>query len=84
MSVPLAIAIYFILWWLTFFTVLPLGAQSTHEAGEAVVPGTDPGAPRIHNLGKKALMAAAIAAVLWVGVYWAVTNDVFHLFSARP
>ena len=52
MSVPLAIAIYLILWWLTFFTVLPIGAQSTHEAGEAVVPGTEPGAPRVHNLGK--------------------------------
>jgi predicted secreted protein len=84
MSLPLGVAIYIILWWLTFFTVLPLGAQSYHEADEQHVPGTDRGAPRVHDLRKKALIAAGIAALLWIGVYWAITNDVFHLFSDQP
>ncbi|HYD85869.1 MAG TPA: DUF1467 family protein [Vitreimonas sp.] len=81
MSPFLGIAIYLILWWLAFFTMLPIGAQSHHEAGEEVVPGAERGAPRVHKLGQKALWAAGIAAVLWLGVAWAVSVD---LFEMRP
>jgi predicted secreted protein len=80
MSVPLAIAIYLILWWLSFFLLLPVGAQSLHEADEMAVPGVDRGAPKAHNLGMKALAAAAIAAVLWLGVAWAISRDLFDVF----
>lgn len=79
MSIPLAIAVYLILWWLAFFTVLPLGATSSHEAGEDVSPGSEPGAPKAHRLGFKAALAAGIAAVLWLGVAWAVAADVFAM-----
>ena len=80
MSPFLSVAIYLILWWLAFFMMLPLGAQSLHEADEAAVPGVDRGAPRSHNLGAKALMAGGIAAVLWLGVAWAISVDLFSLF----
>jgi predicted secreted protein len=80
-SLFLSIAIYIILWWLAFFALLPIGAQSHHEAGEEVVRGAERGAPRVHNLVRKALYAAAVAAVLWVGVAWAVSID---LFGVRP
>lgn len=79
MNFFLGAAIYIICWWLVFFTVLPLGARSLHEAGEDVPRGSEPGSPRAHGLGKKALIAAAIAAVLWLGVAWAVTNDVWNM-----
>ena len=39
MNLFLGIAIYVILWWLSFFTMLPMGAQSLHEAGEDGAPG---------------------------------------------
>ncbi len=77
MNVPMSIAIYILLWWLAFFTMLPLGARSPHEADEQTVPGVDRGAPRMHNLRLKALLAAGIAALLWLLVYWAVTHDFF-------
>ena len=83
MTIPLGVAIYFILWWLAFFMLLPLGAQSLHEAGEAGVPGIEPGAPRSHQLGRKALWAAGLAAVLWVVVYVAIANDVFRMYGGR-
>ena len=72
-------AVFTILWWLAFFLMLPIGAQSAHEAGESVAPGSEVGAPRVHRLGMKALWAAAIAAVLWLGVAWAVHADLFHM-----
>ena len=40
----LAVAIYFVLWWIVLFAVLPWGVESQEEAGE-VSPGSDPGAP---------------------------------------
>ena len=44
MSLTTAIAIYFIIWWVVLFAVLPWGVRSQEESG-AVAPGTDPGAP---------------------------------------
>lgn len=79
MSLFLSAAIYVILWWLSFFMLLPLGAQSHYEADEEIVPGAERGAPKAHNLGKKALWACAIAAVLWLGVFWAVSVDLFSM-----
>lgn len=81
MSLFLSIAIYIILWWLAFFVMLPMGATSHHEAGEEIVPGAERGAPRVHNLARKALYAAGVAAVLWAGVAWAVSVD---LIGMRP
>jgi predicted secreted protein len=75
----LGIAIYLILWWLAFFTMLPMGAQSLHEAGEEGAPGIERGAPKVHGLGRKAILATAISAVLWLGVAWAISIDLFGM-----
>ena len=37
-----AIAIYFLIWWIVLFAVLPWGVRAQ---GEDSPPGTDPGAP---------------------------------------
>ncbi len=52
MSIATAIAIYFIIWWMVLFAVLPWGVRGQHESG-AVAPGTDPGAPAIPMLKRK-------------------------------
>lgn len=57
-----AIAIYFILWWLSLFIVLPFGIRSQHETGE-YTQGTDPGAPVLPLLGRKLIATTVIAAV---------------------
>lgn len=79
MSPLLGIAIYVITWWLSFFVMLPMGAQSHHEAGEVTIPGTERGAPKVHNIRKKALYAAGIAAVVWVGIAWAISVDLWNM-----
>lgn len=79
MNFFLGAAIYIITWWLVFFTVLPMGARSLHEGGDDVPRGSEPGSPKSHDLGKKALIAAAIAAVVWLGVAWAITNDIWNM-----
>jgi predicted secreted protein len=71
MSIGSFIALYFIIWWLTLFAVLPFGVRSQQESGETVT-GSDPGAPAIMRLGRIALINSAVAfailAVVW-GVY---------------
>ena len=47
MTTPMAIAIYFTIWWIVLFAILPWGVRSQHEDGE-VVAGTDPGARSRH------------------------------------
>ncbi len=65
-----AFAIYFVLWWLSLFLVLPFGVRSQLEAGK-VAPGTDPGSPaRVHIarvlLGTSVLSALLLAAFIWL------------------
>lgn len=81
MNLFLGVAIYVILWWLAFFTMLPMGAQSLHEADEASVPGVERGAPKSHQLGLKAMIATGIAALVWLFVAWAISVD---LMGMRP
>jgi len=81
MNLFLGLAIYVILWWLAFFAMLPLGAQSLHEADEQSVPGVERGAPKSHRLRLKMALASGIAAVLWLGVAWAISVDLFRVYG---
>jgi predicted secreted protein len=69
MSAPLSIAVYFTIWWVTLFAVLPFGVKSSAEAGEANLPtGADPGAPVAPYLGRKALATTIVAAILFAAL----------------
>ena len=58
MTLASAIAIYFIIWWLVLFIVLPFGIRNAHETGETVEEGNEPGAPTNPRLVQKAVAAA--------------------------
>jgi predicted secreted protein len=63
-SVTTAIAIYFIIWWLALFLVLPFGVHSQHEES-AFAPGTDPGAPILPRIAAKLVWTTILAGVLF-------------------
>jgi len=65
MNIMLGVAIYFILWWTVLFAVLPWGVRSHQEAGIAPGEGTDPGAPVLPQLLKKALITTLVSGVLF-------------------
>ena len=64
MSVTSGFAIYFVLWWLTLFLVLPFGIRSQGEAGEHV-PGSDPGAPVTSRIAWRLLWNTVLSAVIF-------------------
>ena len=68
MPVTTGIAIFFLIWWIVLFAVLPWGVRSQHEGGE-MVPGTDPGAPTSFRLGRKLLWTTLVAAVIYAVCY---------------
>jgi predicted secreted protein len=62
---------FLILWFLALFCLLPVGL------GAGLDPDT--GAPLSPRLGLKAMLAAAIAAVLWIGFYALIVLKVVDL-----
>jgi len=68
MSLVSSIAIYFVLWWLCLFVVLPFGVRSQHEAN-AVAPGTEPGAPITPFLLRRVIATTLLSALIFAGIY---------------
>jgi predicted secreted protein len=59
-----AVAVYFTMWWIVLFAILPLGVRSLHEEGETP-EGSDPGAPMAPMLLKKAVLTTVVSSVLF-------------------
>jgi len=68
MSITTGAAIFFLIWWVVLFAVLPWGVRSQHEGGE-IAPGTDPGAPVIPHLRRKLLWTTLVAAAVFAACY---------------
>lgn len=73
MRIGTAIAIYFVIWWVVLFVVLPLKVRTQGEAGE-VVPGTPASAPARPQLLFKAAMTTVLAGIVFAGL-WAILHS---------
>ena len=71
MSILTAIAIYFIVWWVSLFAVLPWGIKSQHEAGE-VSDGTEPAAPICPMIFQKLIYTTITATIIFLGIFWVI------------
>jgi predicted secreted protein len=70
------IAVYILVWWVSLFTVLPLGANRSADP----LPGTVESAPDNPRLLFKSAVTTGIATVLWLVIYALVKSDLisFH------
>jgi predicted secreted protein len=73
LSIAGGLALYFVIWWILLFAVLPFGVRSQAETGE-VVRGSEPGAPSVPALREKAIWTTLVASVVLV-----ITAAVFPL-----
>jgi len=71
------IAIYFLIWWITLFAVLPFGVKSQHEA--ETEPGTDPGAPVLHRMFQKVIWTTLVSAAIFAVIAIAYTYRLIGL-----
>jgi predicted secreted protein len=78
MAISTVIAIFFIIWWVVLFAVLPWGVRSQHESGE-VAPGTDPGAPAMTHLPAKLVWTTVVSAALFGACYGAYVSKAVDL-----
>lgn len=75
-------AIYFLFWWLTLFAVLPFGIRSQADDEDRIL-GTEPGAPRKTNVGKKLLANTLLAGVVFF-IYWYITEVAGYSLNNIP
>ena len=61
------LALYFVIWWILLFAVLPFGVRSQVESGE-VVQGSEPGAPSLPALREKAIWTTLVSSIVMVVV----------------
>lgn len=68
MSIGGGLAVYFIIWWTVLFATLPFGVKSQAQQ-DTTLPGTDPGAPVVPDMARKALWTTVIAFGVFAVVY---------------
>ena len=83
MQIGSLIAVYFVVWWLTFVAVLPIGSHSHHETSAEIVAGSDPGAPVKPRLVMKGLITTVLAAALTALLLWGLSNETLQAYWNR-
>ena len=79
MGITGSIIVYVMIWWIIFFSILPVGIQSNKETFKDTIEGSDPGAPKNPKIGKKFLITTIITSILFIVIYYFVNNGFFNL-----
>ncbi len=78
MSLVFAIAIFFVVWWIVLFAVLPFNVRTQGEAGD-VVPGTPESAPASFRIVRLLILNTLVAIVVFVIIWLTIEFDVFAI-----
>ena len=79
MSITGSIVVYVIIWWIVFFSVLPIGIKHNNKPFGNNLEGIDPGAPKNPNILKKFLYTTTITTVIFAVIYYIVVSGHFNL-----
>ena len=79
MGITGSIIVYVIIWWIIFFSVLPVGIQSNKEKFRDKIEGVDPGAPNNPKIVNKFLITTIIASIIFIVIYYLVKFDLINL-----
>ncbi len=78
MSIVFGVAIFFVVWWIVLFAVLPFGVRTQGEAGETVA-GTPPSAPAKFPLVRIFMINTAVSIVVFCCIWAAIEFDLFGI-----
>ena len=79
MGITGSIIVYVLIWWIIFFSVLPVGIQSNKEKFKEKIDGIDPGAPINPKIGKKFLITTLITSLIFIVIYYLVEFNLLNL-----
>ena len=79
MGITGSIIVYVMIWWIIFFSVLPIGIQSNKEVFKEKIEGMDPGAPKNPKIGKKFLITTYNYYYNFLVIYYLVNIDLLNL-----
>lgn len=78
MPIITILAVYFIVWWICLFLVLPFRVKNQIDTGEHVL-GTERGAPAgIFRFWPKLLATTVLAAVVTGLILWGLSNPLLR------
>jgi predicted secreted protein len=78
MTLAFGIALYFLIWWIVLFAMLPIGIRTQEEEGE-VAPGTAESAPHTPKLLPKMLATTLVASIVFAALYAIIVHRVITL-----
>ena len=79
MGITGSIIVYVLIWWMIFFSILPIGIQSNKKKFKERIDGVDQGAPNNPKIGKKFLITTIITSLIFVVIYYLVKFNLLNL-----
>jgi len=79
MGITGSIIVYVLIWWMVFFSVLPMGIQSNREVFKDNIKGIDPGAPNNPKIAKKFFITTIITSILFFVIYYLSNTGFLNL-----
>lgn len=72
MNTVTVIAVYFVVWWISFVAMANIGVKTQADEGK-IVAGTPAGAPHQARVGRNVLRTTWVSAIIVGIIYWVVT-----------
>ena len=76
MSITGALIIYVLIWWIIFFSLLPIDVDRKHKE---MVEGADKGSPENPKIIKKIIYTTIITSIIFIGIFMLVKYDYLNL-----
>ena len=76
MSITGSLIIFVSIWWIVFFSLLPIDVERKHRE---IVEGVDKGSPENPRIIKKIFYTTIITSIIFIGIFMLVKYDYFNL-----
>ena len=72
MSITGSLIIFVLIWWIIFFSLLPIDVDRKHKE---MVEGVDKGSPENPKIIKKIIYTTIITSIIFIGIFMLVKYD---------
>ena len=76
MSITGSLIIFVLIWWIIFFSLLPIDVDRKHKE---IVEGADKGSPENPKIIKKIIYTTIITSIIFIGIFILVKYDYLNL-----